>query len=159
MSLFIGKEIDFNNEHAEFLKNSYVAKEIFMYVNENLANYSQNKQKNMYFITPILKGFLENIIKNDLPLQAISKIEHKWLIDQNNSVDVKDMYYKIYFPSEEDSLKHKNQIVEAQDLVKAIVIHINTWFFQQPYDPVEYLKKEFKNTYSTVKEKKNANGI
>lgn len=159
MSVFIGKEIDFNNEHAEFLKNSYVAKELFIYVNESLESHSQNQDKNMYFVTPILKGFLENIIKNDLPLQAISKIEHKWLIDQNNSLDVKNMYYKIFFPSEEDLVKHKDQIKEAQDLVKAIIIHINTWFFQQTYDPVEYLKQEFKKTYSLIKEKKNTNGI
>lgn len=159
MAIFIGKEINFNNEHAEFLKTSFVAKEIFMYVNESLANHSANNQKNIYFITPILKGFLENIIKNDLPLQAISKIEHKWLIDDNNSLDVKNMYYKIYFPSEEDSVKHKEQIIEAQDLVKAIIIHINTWFFQQSYDPVEYLKQEFRNIYSIVKDKKSTNGI
>jgi len=159
MTVFIGKEIDFNNEHADFLKNSYVAQEIFMYVKETLAEHSDNENKNMYFITPILKGFLENIIKNDLPLQAVSKIEHKWLIDQNNSSDVKSMYYKVFFPSEEDHNKHKEQINEAQDLVKAIVIHINTWIFQQTYDPVEYLKQEFKKTYSLNKDKKNGNGI
>lgn len=155
MTVFIGKEIDFNNEHAEFLKNSYIAKEIFLYVSQNLAEHSEDKNKNLYFITPILKGFLENIIKNDLPLQAVSQIEHKWLIDENNSSDVKNMYYKVFFPSEEDNVKHKEQINEAQDLIKAIFIHINTWIFQQNYDPVEFLKKEFVNTYSLKRDKKN----
>lgn len=155
MTVFIGKEIDFNNEHADFLKNSYIAQELFTFVNKTLGEHSEDTNKNVYFITPILKGFLENIIKNNLPLQAVSKIEPKWLIDQNNSSDVKNMYYKVFFPSDEDSEKHKGQIAEAQDLVKAIVIHINTWIFQQDYDPVEYLKQEFKKTYTPPKDKKN----
>jgi hypothetical protein len=155
MAVFINKEIDFNNEHADFLKKSYVAQEIFKYVNEELAKHSKDKNKNIYFITPILKGFLENIIKNDLPLQAVSKIDHKWLIDKNNSLDVKNMYYKIFFPSEEDSIKYNQQIIEAQNLVKEIFIHINIWIFKQTYDPVEYIKQEFKKTYSLNNEKKN----
>lgn len=155
MTVFIGRKIDFNNEHSDFLKNSYIATELFNYTNEAISQHSENLNKNLYFLTPVLKGFLENIIKNDLPLQAVSKIDHKWLIDSNNSKDVKDMFYKIFFPSEEDFKKNKAQIEDAQDLVKAILIHINTWIFQQPYDPVEYLKQEFIKTYTLKKEVKN----
>lgn len=155
MSVFIGKKIDFNNEHAEFLKESYIAKELFKYVSENMASHSKDVNKNTYFMTPVLKGFLENIIKNDLPLQAVSKIDHQWLIDKNNSDDVKSIFYKVYFPTETDMLKNKESIKEAQDLVKAVLIHINTWIFQQPYDPIEYIKEEFIKTYNPKKESKN----
>lgn len=155
MTVFIGKKIDFNNEHADFLKNSYIATELFNYVHDNISQHSENTNKNLYFMTPVLKGFLENIIKNDLPLQAVSKIDHKWLIDNNNSKDVKDMFYKIFFPSESEFKNNKEQIEDAQDLVKAILIHINTWIFQQPYDPIEYLKQEFTQTYTIKKDLKN----
>lgn len=156
MTVFIGKKIDFNNEHAEFLKESYIAKELFSYVAQSLAEQSTDKNKSLYFMTPVLKGFLENVIKNDLPLQAVSKIDHKWLIDKNNSDDVKNMFYKIFFPPENDLIVHKIQIEEAQDLVNAVLIHINTWIFQQSYDPIDYLKEEFINKYSLKKEAKNA---
>lgn len=155
MTVFIGNKIDFNNEHANFLKNSYVAKELFEYVTNNMSEHSEDKNKNLYFMTPVLKGFLENIIKNDLPLQAVSKIDPQWLIDNNNSEDVKSMFYKIYFPSKEALIKHKIQINEAQDLIKAVLIHINTWIFQQAYDPIEYLKEEFVKTYNVKKDHKN----
>lgn len=155
MTVFIGNKIDFNNEHADFLKNSYVAKELFEYVSKNIGEHSEDINKNLYFMTPILKGFLENVIKNDLPLQAVSKIDPKWLIDNNNSEDVKSMFYKIHFPSEDALIKHKTQISEAQDLTKAVLIHINTWIFEQSYDPIEYLKEEFVKTYNTKKENKN----
>ena len=74
MSLFIGTEIDFNGVHADFLKDSIVAKELFEYTSLKLNEQFNDSKKNYYFLTPVLKGFLENIIKNDLPLQAVSKI-------------------------------------------------------------------------------------
>lgn len=155
MTVFIGKTIDFNNEHADFLKDSDVAKDIFNYINEKLFEEFKDQDKNNYFSTPVLKGFLENIIKHDLPLQAVSKIDHKWLINNNNSEDVKDIYFKIFFPSEADLQQHKEQIEEAQVMVKSILVHINTWIFKQKYDSVDYLKKEFIKKYSIETDTKN----
>lgn len=156
MTVFIGRKIDFNNEHSEFLKDSYIAKELFSYIIVNFVEKSEDKNKSLYFVNPVLKGFLENIIKNDLPLQAVSKIDHKWLIDKNNSENVKSMFYKIYFPPENDLVVHKIQIEEAQSLVNGILVHINTWIFQQSYDPIEYLKEEFIKKYNPKKELKNS---
>ena len=155
MSLFIGTEIDFNGVHADFLKDSIVAKELFEYTSLKLNEQFNDSKKNYYFLTPVLKGFLENIIKNDLPLQAVSKIEPQWLINNDNSKDVQSIFFKIFFPEENVLKEHTKQINEAKEIVNSIFIHINTWIFEQSYDPIEFLKQEFIQSYSLKKNKKN----
>ena len=153
MGIFIGREIDFNNEHKDFLRNSFVAKEMFAHVMaDNMGNH-EDSNGYLTFATPAIKGFLENIIKNDLPIQAVSKIDHQWLIDKNNSEDVREMFNKIYFPETQTFEIHKVQILEARTVFKNILIKANTWIFKQEYDCVDYLKEEFIRSYTQEKSK------
>jgi hypothetical protein len=145
MGLFIEKEIDFTLEHSEFLKNSLVAKDIYNHLYEKFSN----NQKDIFFITPTLKAYLENIIKHDLPLQAAIQIEHKWLITEDNSEDVKNIFLKTYFNQEDsDIIKYEKDIIEAKDIIKSIFIEINCWVLNQEYNPIDFIKKEFVDLYS-----------
>ena len=157
MTLFIDKEINFKSDNLDFLKTSYVAQELFNHL-YNIIDIqditSEEKNKKFYFLTPILKGFLENIIKHDLPLQAVSKIDTEWLINDRNSQEVQTIFNKIYFPEEKDLKNNHHFIQEANLIASEVVLNINTWLFQQDYDPVKYLKKEFSNSFVNKKEKK-----
>lgn len=157
MTLFIDKEINFKSDNLDFLKTSYVAQELFNHL-YNIIDVqditSEEKNKKFYFLTPILKGFLENIIKHDLPLQAVSKIDTEWLINDRNSQEVQTIFNKIYFPKEKDLKNNHHFIQEANLIASEVVLNINTWLFQQDYDPVKYLKKEFSNSFVNKKEKK-----
>lgn len=137
--------INFNEEHKDFLKNSYIGISLFDYLN-NQIEYSDNNKK-IYFIETTTSALLENIIKNDLPLQSISKINHQWLINEQNSENVMNTFYKIYFPKEQDNEQFGKEIIEAKELVELVVKNINDWIFKQEYDIAEYLKKEFKNKF------------
>ena len=157
MTLFIDKEINFKSDNLDFLKTSYVAQELFNHL-YNIIDIqditSEEKNKKFYFLTPILKGFLENIIKHDLPLQAVSKIDTEWLINDRNSQEVQTIFNKIYFSEEKDLKNNHHFIQEANLIASEVVLNINTWLFQQDYDPVKYLKKEFENSFVNKKEKK-----
>lgn len=158
MTLFIDKEINFKSENLDFLKTSYIAQELYNYLYQIIDKQGldiENTNKKRYFLTPILKGFLENIIKHDLPMQAVSKIDTEWLINSKNSEDVQIIFNKIYFPEENDLQNNGVFIQEAKVISSEIILHINTWLFEQDYDPVKYLKQEFKNSFSNKKEKKN----
>ena len=158
MTLFIDKEINFKSENLDFLKTSYIAQELYNYLYQIIDKQGldiENTNKKRYFLTPILKGFLENIIKHDLPMQAVSKIDTEWLINSKNSEDVQIIFNKIYFSEEKDLENNRLFIQEAKVISSEIILHINTWLFEQEYDTVKYLKQEFANSFSNKKEKKN----